>query len=102
TVIPTGIDTKPYLAADGRAFRQQLNWGEDTILISVGRMAEEKNWPTLLKAAQTLFARQQGVRLVLLGDGPAKSDLEKQAEKLGIADRVTFTGNVPLMMCRNT
>ncbi len=95
TVIPTGIDTRPYTAADGRAFRQQLDWGDDTILISVGRMAEEKNWPTLLEAAQIMFSQRPGVRLVLLGDGPARHDLEKQAKELGIADRVTFTGNVP-------
>ncbi len=95
TVIPTGIDTQPYVSADGRAFRQKLGWGDDTILISVGRMAEEKNWPTLLEAAQMLFSRRQRVRLVLLGDGPARQDLEKLADELGITNRVTFTGNVP-------
>jgi glycosyltransferase involved in cell wall biosynthesis len=95
TVIPTGIDTKPYMLADGRTIRQQLNWGEDTVLISVGRMADEKNWPTLLEAVAILFARHQNTRLVLLGDGPARTDLEKYAEKLGISGRVQFTGNVP-------
>lgn len=95
TVIPTGIDTKPYLAADGRDMRQRQGWNDDTVLISVGRMAEEKNWPTLLEAAAVVFARRQKTRLVLLGDGPAKSDLEKYAQKLGIAERVTFMGNVP-------
>ncbi|HUM69166.1 MAG TPA: glycosyltransferase, partial [Chloroflexota bacterium] len=87
--------TRNRMAADGRAFRQQLNWGDDTILISVGRLADEKNWPTLLDAVAMLFARQPHVRLVLLGDGPARHDLEKYSEELGIADRVTFTGNVP-------
>lgn len=95
TVIPTGIDTKPYAVADGRAVRQQHGWGDDIVLISIGRMAEEKNWPTLLKAASIVFARQPSARLVLLGDGPARQELEKYAEKLGIAERVQFTGNVP-------
>jgi glycosyltransferase involved in cell wall biosynthesis len=35
------------------------------------------------------------VRLVLIGDGPAKQSLESLAAELGIADRVTFTGAVP-------
>ena len=95
TVIPTGIDTRPYQVADGRQIRQKQGWGDDTVLISVGRMAEEKNWPTLLEAVNIVFARQDKCRLVLLGDGPAKHDLEKYTRKLGIADRVTFTGNVP-------
>jgi glycosyltransferase involved in cell wall biosynthesis len=95
TVIPTGIDTKPYTLADGRTLRQQQGWGKDTVLISVGRMAGEKNWPTLLEAMAIVFAHRQNVRLVLLGDGPARSELEKYAEKLGIANRVQFTGNIP-------
>lgn len=94
TVIPTGIETQPYLEADGRSIRKQRGWGEDTVLISVGRMADEKNWPTLLDTANIVFSRQDKTRLVLLGDGPAKHDLEKYAKKLGIADRVEFTGNV--------
>lgn len=95
TVIPTGIDTRPYLAADGHAIRQKLHWSDDTVLISVGRLAEEKNWPTLLDAVKIVFEQQANTRLVLLGDGPARQDLERYAKKLGIADRVTFTGNVP-------
>ncbi|MCP4361930.1 MAG: glycosyltransferase family 4 protein [Chloroflexi bacterium] len=94
TVIPTGIETKPYKEAD-RSLRQKFNWGDDTVLISVGRMAEEKNWPTLLDAAKIVFAQRPQARLLLLGDGPARHDLEKYAAKLGIGNRVTFTGNVP-------
>lgn len=95
TVIPTGIDAAPYAAADGRGLRQEHGWQDETVLISVGRLAEEKNWPVLLEAAQQLFAQHQAVRLVLLGDGPARPELEKLAETLGITPRVTFMGNVP-------
>lgn len=95
TVIPTGIETRPYQEADGRIMRQELNWGDDRVLISVGRMAEEKNWPTLLDAVQIVFAQQPNARLVLLGDGPEKEALEKYAAKLGINGRVQFLGNVP-------
>lgn len=95
TVIPTGIDATPYQNADGRGLRQQHGWQDETVLISVGRLAEEKNWPVLLEAAQQLFAQQEGLRLVLLGDGPARADLEALADELAIADRVTFMGNVP-------
>jgi glycosyltransferase involved in cell wall biosynthesis len=35
------------------------------------------------------------VRLVIAGDGPLRADLERDAERLGIADVVTFVGAIP-------
>ncbi len=37
----------------------------------------------------------QPLRLIVVGDGPARPELEQQATDLGIADKVTFTGIVP-------
>jgi 1,2-diacylglycerol 3-alpha-glucosyltransferase len=95
STLPTGIDLAPYREADGRSLRQERNWGDDTVLISVGRLAQEKNWDTLLTAAAELFRQEASVRLVIVGDGDDRSALEKLSEKLGIADRVEFTGLVP-------
>jgi 1,2-diacylglycerol 3-alpha-glucosyltransferase len=95
STLPTGIELAPYRQADGRPLRQERNWGEDTVLISVGRLAQEKNWDTLLIAAAELFRQKDYVRLVIVGDGDDRPALEAQAKKLGIADRVEFTGLVP-------
>jgi glycosyltransferase involved in cell wall biosynthesis len=40
------------------------------------------------------YPRNQAIRLTLIGDGPARPELEQQAASLGIADRVCFTGLV--------
>src|SRR5574339_837587 len=53
TVIPTGLDITPFKEADGDPLRAEWNWPDDKVIISVGRLAEEKNWTTLLQA----FAR---------------------------------------------
>lgn len=34
----------------------------------------------------------QGTHLLVVGDGPVRAELEAQAQRLGLADRVTFTG----------
>jgi 1,2-diacylglycerol 3-alpha-glucosyltransferase len=60
-------------------------------------MAPEKNWDTLLKAAKIVRENHPDLRVVLIGDGPARSDLEGLASELGIADHVTFTGEVPFV-----
>lgn len=95
TVIPTGIDITPYKAADGSALRSEWGWGDDRIIISAGRLAEEKNWTTLLQAFALAQKSQPAIRLVLVGDGPQADALRQLAGELGVGERVLFTGKVP-------
>ena len=95
TVIPTGLDIAPYKAASGEALRSEWGWPEDKVIISVGRLAEEKNWTTLLQAFAIAQKEQPDLRLVLVGDGPQAQALRQLAGELGIADRILFTGRVP-------
>ena len=95
TIVPTGIELEPYQAADGASIRQQRGWGEQTVLITVGRLAKEKNLGRLLQAFALVVQRHPDVRLVILGDGPYRKDLVELTESLGIAPSVDFVGKVP-------
>jgi glycosyltransferase involved in cell wall biosynthesis len=97
TVIPTGIDLEPYQHADGQSIRQKRGWQEQTILISVGRLAEEKNWRTLVTAVAQVLTNHNDVRLVLIGEGEDRAGLEDYAQELGIATQVEFTGAIPFV-----
>ncbi|GAB4420693.1 MAG: glycosyltransferase family 4 protein [Anaerolineae bacterium] len=94
SAIPTGIDVEPFRQADGELVRHQRGWGNEGVLISVGRLAKEKNFETLLIAAAQVMRRHDHTRLVLIGDGPERKALEELAESLGIASRVEFTGRL--------
>jgi len=95
TVIPTGMDLEPYRHADGKALRSREGWQDDFVVVSTGRLATEKNWPTLVQAAQKVYREHPNMRLVIIGDGPEKKALQELAAELGIAERVTFTGEIP-------
>ncbi|HSB02794.1 MAG TPA: glycosyltransferase family 4 protein [Anaerolineales bacterium] len=95
TVIPTGTDLAPYQCADWKSLRKEKGWEHETVLISVGRLAPEKNLDTLLRAFAKACSQYPDLRLVLIGDGNAKQDLESLASELGVAERVTFTGSLP-------
>lgn len=95
TVIPTGIDLKPYQSTDGAAMRRRRGWDDDRVLISVGRLAKEKNWGMLLTAVAEVLTTIPNVRLVILGEGEERKSLEKRARELGIAERVELPGTVP-------
>ena len=95
TAVPTGIDIAPFQEADGQPVREQLGWGDDIVLISVGRLAKEKNFETLLRAAAQVMTERPHVRLVIVGGGIEEKPLNKLAKELGIADRVKITGTIP-------
>jgi 1,2-diacylglycerol 3-alpha-glucosyltransferase len=94
TTIPTGIDYASYENKDRESQKLKFDWKEDIILISVGRLALEKNWKTLLTAAAEVMHKHPNVRLVILGEGSEHKGLRKQALALGIAERVELPGSI--------
>ena len=83
------------MEADGQPIREKRRWGDEIVLISVGRLAKEKNFETLLRAAALVMKERSHVRLVIIGGGLEEKSLTKLAAELGIAGQVEFTGTVP-------
>jgi glycosyltransferase involved in cell wall biosynthesis len=94
-VIPNDLDLSAYLTADGATVRQKLGLQNDEVmLLSLGRMGAEKNLVFMLDAL-TPVLREERVRLVFVGDGPLRPELERRALADGVAGRVVFAGPVP-------
>ena len=94
TTIPTGIDFSRYEKVSRELIRAKHGWKDEIILMSVGRLALEKNWETLIKAAASVIRKHPNVKLVILGEGAEHKELEKQALELGIAENVEFPGRI--------
>lgn len=78
-------------SADRATLRRRFGIDPDEIVaINVGRLSEQKNQAVLIDAMQEL----EGVRLVLLGDGELRQDLEDRARRSGVTDHVVFAGLV--------
>lgn len=96
TAVPTGINVAHYQQAVAGDVRQRHCWSEeDKLLISIGRLAKEKNWHTLITAVVPVIQKHPNVRLVILGEGEERERLEALAKKLGVAQRVHLIGTVP-------
>ncbi len=66
---------------------------EPGLVLHVGRLVEKKGTSVLLDAFAAVRARHPAARLVVIGDGPLRSRLERQAAELG--DGVRFLGALP-------
>lgn len=81
---------------DGAAVRERYGIGTAKLLINVGRVAPEKNLGLLLESFRNMVRQvpEDELKLMIVGEGPARSQLIQQAETLGIAGQVIFTGLV--------
>lgn len=91
TAVATGVDTAAFKNLEGAEIRRQFEGKK--LLISVGRLAEEKNFATLLRAFAVM--ETENAMLVVIGGGDEKKRLERLALELGIGSRVIFTGVLP-------
>lgn len=77
------------------AARQQLALPDDcTCVLFVGRLGREKSCDVLLDCWAKAVSPADNLRLLIIGDGPARPELMQQAQALGITDTVSFPGKV--------
>jgi len=88
-----------------RALRSadRRHWGisdSDFVVIMVGRLDEQqKAQTTALEAITRMPVEPRRSVLLLVGEGPSRAMLEIRAAKLGIKDRVIFTGRLANVQC---
>lgn len=64
---------------------------EEPVILAMGRLTRQKDFPTLLQAFAGLQAKRRA-RLIILGEGPDRGALEQQVQELHIGDRVSMPG----------
>lgn len=91
-VVPLGRELGDFFDGDKHRgeFRRELGVGQDEKLIgSLGRLVPIKDYGGLIEA----FSKLEGkCRLVLVGEGPLRTELEAVADRFGVKSRVIFTG----------
>jgi len=91
-VVTNGVDVERVARAGEEHYLRPSN-GAGRTVVSVGRMIPIKDQATLLTAFAS--ASRPHDRLVVLGDGPLRAELEQLAGRLGVADRVELPGLLP-------
>jgi glycosyltransferase involved in cell wall biosynthesis len=94
--MPNPVDVEQFSPGDPeerRHFRQEQGIPADCpLVLYVGRLAPEKELPSLLGAFALALRQIPSARMVLVGDGPDRASLEGKAGQLGISGSVHFTG----------
>lgn len=93
-VIPNGVDASKFnIEFDREAFRSWVAAPNERIIFFVGRMVSEKGVQVLIQSIPEILPAYNDVRFVIVGGGN-HSHLEELAGKLGVGDKIFFTGYV--------
>ena len=95
TVLPTGIELREFNDGSGERFRRQYGIApQRPTLVTVSRLAMEKNIEFLLRVVQRLVPEFPGLLFVIAGEGPDAERLKKRTIAFGLHDNVRFFGNL--------
>lgn len=86
-IVPDDIKAKESEAPD-------FSWDSSVpVVVAAGRLVDEKDFKTLIEAF-AILCRKRPCRLVILGEGPLREDLDSLVSKLEIRECVSMPGNV--------
>jgi PEP-CTERM/exosortase A-associated glycosyltransferase len=97
TVIPNAVDIEAFepCGEPDEALKANLGLAGAAVVGFIGSFYAYEGLDLLLQALPTLLQRRPEVRLLLVGGGPQDAALKAQAQALGVAGQVVFTGRVP-------
>ncbi len=91
-IVPMGVDLSAFSPSKRDDSIRKKNGISGEFIFTVGRMAEKKGFRYPIDAMPRVLEKLPNAKLVLIGDGPERQRLEKQAEGLGLEKSVIFAG----------
>lgn len=94
-ILSNPIDTNLFKPVSSTALKKKLKKSYGICgasLIYMGRLSYEKSVAEVVKAANIVIKKNPSTKLVIVGDGPERKNLEELVKNLGIENSVIFTG----------
>ena len=95
TIIPNGINLEFYgkPSTDREIMRRKLGVSPDELLLlSAGRLAKVKDYPTILEALAKMRDNIGKMKLLIVGEGPERTLIEEKRKELHLEDIITLLG----------
>lgn len=92
--VANGIDTNKFKfnSSDREKLRKELKVTDQKMLLAVGRLDTQKDYPNLLNAIDQLKQTRQDFKVFIVGDGPLRAELTQRVKELGLTEYVEFLG----------
>ncbi|MEA3420122.1 MAG: glycosyltransferase, partial [Acidobacteriota bacterium] len=93
-VVPDGIDFTPYKKAVSSDYlRREISCSPDDFLVGiVAHLADHKGHKYLIQATKLLKEVAPKIKVIIVGEGPLKMELNRQVKEINVEDMVFFLG----------
>jgi len=94
--LPLGVNPELFSQnEDGMKIREKYDLNDEQVILYIGTMDKLRQLDIIIRAFSKVRGHRENVKLLMVGDGNDKLNLEDLASKLGLQDDVIFTGQVP-------
>lgn len=102
-LLPNAIAAEKYIYEEEKAkkIKKELDLEKNIVIGHIGRFNPQKNHKFLIDIFEKCFEKNQKVRLMLIGDGEGRKEIENKVKERGLQDNVIFMGvrkNVPELL----
>lgn len=96
TIVNNGVDTYKFAFCieHRNTIRKQYGFECSKVIGHVGYFSEIKNHRWIIEVFRSLLEIDKAYRLLLIGDGELRGEIEDKAKSYGLFDCITFTGNI--------
>ena len=96
TIVPNAVDGSRFRPPEATMSEARVALGmppDDRVVLTVGRLADDKDHVTLFRAFEELTNERSNLRLVVVGGGSAEDEARVRSQAHHLGDRVSFTGS---------
>lgn len=93
-LLPNAIAAEKYIYEEEKAkkIKKELDLEKNIVIGHIGRFNPQKNHKFLIDIFEKCFEKNQKVRLMLIGDGEGRKEIENKVKERGLQDNVIFMG----------
>ena len=93
-LLPNAIAAGKYIYEEEKAkkIKKELGLEKNIVIGHIGRFNPQKNHKFLIDIFEKCFEKNQKVRLMLIGDGEGRKEIENKVKERGLQDNVIFMG----------
>lgn len=92
---PNGVDVALFSNKDGKDIREKYQLSDSQVITYIGTLDKARNLSILIQAFAKVKKHKKKVKLLMVGEGSDKWNLQSLARELEIEEGVIFTGQVP-------
>lgn len=93
--LPSSVDVEVFSPRDGSAIRKRYLLDDSKVVIYLGVMTKQRNLGMLIRAFPEVKSQVPDAKLLMVGEGDDRANLERLSGELGVAEDILFTGQIP-------